>query len=67
LRRIADAPFLVCAAQCGDRRLAINALWGRAMLVNALLWLILVGLIVIIPCGCIMTRSSMKRPSSAPH
>ncbi len=37
------------------------------MLMNAALWLIIAGLIVIIPCGCILTRTKKNGPSSAPH
>lgn len=35
------------------------------MLTNAVLWLILVGLIVLVPCGCIMTRTKRKEPPPA--
>jgi hypothetical protein len=37
------------------------------MLTNAVLWVILVLLIVIIPCGCIMTRKRSKGPPSTVH
>ena len=30
-------------------------------LTSAVLWLILIGLIVLVPCGCIMTRNSGHR------
>ena len=35
------------------------------MLVNAALWIILVAMIALIPCGCILTRSPDKPPRSA--
>jgi len=37
------------------------------MLIDAILWVVLAGLIVIIPCGCIMTRSSHKSAPPAAH
>ncbi len=37
------------------------------MLINAALWLILIGLIVLIPAGCIMTRSARKSAPPAAH
>jgi hypothetical protein len=35
------------------------------MLTNIALWLIVVGLIAIIPVGCIMTRRPKKQPAPA--
>jgi len=35
------------------------------MLVNLALWIILLGLLVLIPAGCIMTRNPKKKPSGA--
>lgn len=35
--------------------------------INIALWLILVGLIVIIPIGCVMTRRKAGEPPPAPH
>jgi hypothetical protein len=37
------------------------------MLIDAILWLILVALLVLIPCGCIMTRSAGKNAPPAAH
>jgi hypothetical protein len=37
------------------------------MLLDAALWLILIGLIVVIPAGCIMTRSDRKSAPPAAH
>jgi len=37
------------------------------MLINTALWLILLGLIVIIPAGCILTRSAHKSAPPAAH
>ncbi len=37
------------------------------MLLNAVLWLIVIGLIVLIPAGCIMTRSDKKSAPPAAH
>jgi hypothetical protein len=37
------------------------------MLIDAILWLILVALIVIVPTGCIMTRSAHKSAPPAAH
>lgn len=35
------------------------------MLINIVLWVILVALIALIPCGCILTRPGAKGPPSA--
>jgi hypothetical protein len=35
------------------------------MLTNVALWIILIGMIAIIPCGCIMTRRPNKPPAAA--
>jgi hypothetical protein len=37
------------------------------MLMNAVLWLILIGMIVIVPAGCIMTRAAHKSAPPAAH
>ena len=28
------------------------------MLIDAILWVVLIGMIAVVPCGCIMTRSA---------
>jgi hypothetical protein len=38
----------------------------KHMLVNLLLWIIVLALIVLIPCGCIMTRTAKKNLPGAP-
>jgi hypothetical protein len=37
------------------------------MLIDAILWLVLIALIVVVPCGCIMTRSAHKSAPPATH
>ncbi len=37
------------------------------MLIDAALWLVLIGLIVVVPCGCILTRSEHKSTPPAAH
>jgi hypothetical protein len=37
------------------------------MLINAVLWLILIGMIVVVPIGCYMTRSDGKVAPPAVH
>ena len=37
------------------------------MLIDAVLWLILIGLLVIVPAGCYMTRSAHKSAPPAAH
>ena len=37
------------------------------MLINAVLWLILIGLLIIVPAGCYMTRSVGKGAPPAAH
>lgn len=37
------------------------------MLINAALWVIIAGLIVIIPVGCILTRKKSKEPAPTAH
>jgi hypothetical protein len=37
------------------------------MLINAALWLILIGLLMIVPAGCYMTRSEHKGAPPAAH
>jgi len=37
------------------------------MLLNVVLWIILAAMIVIVPVGCIMTRTKSKQHSSPAH
>lgn len=37
------------------------------MLLDVVLWIILVGIIAIVPVGCFMTRSKSKHPHSPAH
>jgi hypothetical protein len=37
------------------------------MLIDAILWVVLIGMIAVVPCGCIMTRSASKSAPPAAH
>lgn len=37
------------------------------MLIDAILWVILIAMFALIPCGCIMTRSAGKGAPPAAH
>jgi hypothetical protein len=37
------------------------------MLIDTILWVVLIGMIAVVPCGCIMTRSASKSAPPATH